>query len=126
MIFASVPSAFLIAGAVAANSCATIFLRGFSRAEEDLSTRFPFLSLPQWSFGCAALFFYMVAFSLYALVLQRWPIGIAYLVITSLTQLLLLSYGLWFLHEHLPLTAWAGVGLTMIGLALIFLQTGAR
>ncbi|MFA6279869.1 MAG: hypothetical protein WC612_03635 [Bdellovibrionales bacterium] len=124
MIFAAVPSPYFIALAVAANSGATLFLKKAMQGQASLLATFPFLSPSVLAYGAAALFFYGAAFILYALTLQRLPICLAYLVITSLTQIVLLSYGVTFLQESLSPTAWVGVGLTLTGLTLIFLPVG--
>lgn len=123
MILAFIPSWVFVFAAVFANGAATIFLRALARAGGGFSAHFPFLSAMQAGFGAAALFFYMIAFLLYALVLQRLPVSWAYLVITSLTQVLLISYGFLFLQERLTPLAWGGVGMTLAGLALVFSQS---
>ncbi len=124
MILAIIPSPFLIALAIAANSGATIFLKKAMQGQATLSAAFPFLSTSVLAYGGMALMFYGTAFLFYALTLQRLPVSLAYLVITSLTQLVLISYGVTFLHETLSPTAWVGVGLTLTGLTLIFLPIG--
>ncbi len=120
MILSAVPSGFLIFFAVLSNSAATIFLRKGAPFFSLNSDKFPFLPTTAFVLGSAALVFYMSAFVFYALTLQRLPMSLAYIVITSLTQLVLLSYGLTLLQETLSSTSLIGVGLTMAGLALIF------
>jgi len=121
MILSSIPSGFLVFFAVVSNSAATIFLRKGTPFFSLSSEKFPFLPLPAFAWGGIALAFYMSAFVFYALTLQRLPMGIAYIVITSLTQLVLLSYGIALLQEQLSSTSLMGVGLTMAGLILIFI-----
>ncbi len=120
----ALPVGVLVGGAVLANSLATLLLRQAVQTPLSVLNAFPFLPLPTLAFGGAALSFYMAAFVFYGLALQRLPVGLAYLLITSLTQTVLLVYGLSVLREKMDSVMGLGIILTMVGLGLIASHMG--
>lgn len=105
----------LLVSAILSNALASILLKKFSTqgSGSDL------LSVPSLLHLGGSVFFYGLAFLVYALLLKTLPVSKAYTLMTFGAQAALIVLGILFFDEKYNLTAWIGLTLVVIGLLLV-------
>lgn len=105
----------LLVSAILSNALASILLKKFSTQRTGSSL----LGVPSLLHLGGSVFFYGLAFLVYALLLRTLPASKAYTLMTFGAQAALIVLGILFFNEKYNLTAWAGLGLVVIGLLLV-------
>lgn len=107
--------------ALTSNAVANIFMKLASeRFAEGLSVIFkdPVVFLKNgYFFG--ALFFFAIALVLYALVLSKMSLSIAYPIMTSLGFVIVLGFSVWYLNEQLLWWQWLAIAMILLGVVVL-------
>ncbi|MBF0675246.1 SMR family transporter [Pseudomonas sp.] len=104
----------LLIMAIIANALASILLKKFS-TQGDASH----LSMSTLLHLGGSVFFYGLAFLVYAALLKTLPVSKAYTLMTFGAQTALIVCGIFFFDEKYSTTAWIGLGLVVVGLLLV-------
>lgn len=110
----------LVIAAIVANVLASILLK--QAAMHSLKDAFA-LPPKMLALGGLALFFYAIAFAVYALVLRALPVSKAYTLITFGAQAALIFAGAMVFGERYGPMAWIGLAMVFCGLVLVARST---
>lgn len=112
LIILSVMQSALLAGAQVALKFAMTRMPAFSWSRE-----FWLPMLVNWPFALSGICFALASL-LWMYILKTFPLSVAYPLV-SLSYVFGMVAAMFFFHEQIPLTRWAGVLLIIIGCSLI-------